>query len=1198
MAGTEGSQTEEKSGHIWSLLPGFDPATDDPREYADKIRFLHSICPAKDRPMLAPRLALLMKGTAWAQVKALDGTKLSDPNGGIKLLLQTVADWEDSAELQTYEKFERALYKVTQKQDESVFSYVNRMNVAFAEIDKVTVPEIKAFIMLRQSGLGAEDKKRVLAMCGGELRAKKVEDSMRQLAPRVLVGTTGTEPKKKVYAVNFVDDDEDMPTPAYFADEEQPMDDEHGIQLLMEQGDEDALMITEFEDQLIEACQDNPDLSMCFSAYTEARGRVREKIRSRGFWPPVKGKGKPKGSKKGTWNPKGGFRRRQSLADRIANSHCRLCGARGHWRQECPNKGNAGNANASSAEIHVSTLVGEGPGDEDPEVLERLPISLEQALPEWWPVFNSEGRIPEQMNETMSSTNLGKNASETMDDRQVGSPTVPTEFCWDSKRETRVNEEFNFAALSLRDMKQTLKRGVRDLTLGKCVRSESPPLEPVFFVDHGSVAILDTGASKSVIGKRRLEQLISSLPQEFARKISWQKSETIFRFGNNGTLASLGAVFMPFGKGWLKIEVVDGTTPFLLSNAFLKAVSADICTSKRLLCMFHGKVSVPLNVSSKGLFLVDLLLILKHANQLEMNGNWEVVTNLTDETQQRSRQHPETNTTWTADMPQSHTPPAATRVSSTCEQSPASPKHYGAQEGDHHLCLRRDHGCAPGIPRGCHAGDDSLEQRCNHRQTTRSDDSTTMGRADNGGRKACREDLLRHPGHRCELCRVHEKEERLHFSLGTELPQLRPGSRQDDSARIHGSSSTGVDPTDDQGRVESAGCNCDRLGCDRRIEESTWLGSSARNHILGKWAHDGKEDGNQQRRPQEDAGGHAEGDPRPRESNSDTDCDLAARADILDASRRAMNNPKVKSSYDDEQFLTEVHDSIDTPISNFYAQELSNLVEKIELQLEELAHHSADIRTRHSAPRFTNSKERLDILEIYCFPDSQLTQTAHQLGLKARRFTLQDGDLRTPEGQERLWQIMETQRPRHIWASPDCKLWGNFARRNMGRSKQLRTRILDGRKHERPNLSLCEEIYLYQVENGRHFHLEQPVGSELLLQPELEQTRYGTLPTIFDMCEVGKLNWKGEPLQKRTIVLTTSRIIHGALDCRYCCKTHEHRQIAGQVKHGGSWISLSSFAAKYTAGFARTVVRAMQREFRMKLHCYKKNSEFRLGEKR
>ena len=86
MAGTEGSAGDDKTGHIWSILPSFDSTTDDPREYADKVRFLHSICPLKDKPMLALRLALLMKGTAWAQVKSLDGSKLSDPEGGVKLL--------------------------------------------------------------------------------------------------------------------------------------------------------------------------------------------------------------------------------------------------------------------------------------------------------------------------------------------------------------------------------------------------------------------------------------------------------------------------------------------------------------------------------------------------------------------------------------------------------------------------------------------------------------------------------------------------------------------------------------------------------------------------------------------------------------------------------------------------------------------------------------------------------------------------------------------------------------------------------------------------------------------------------------------------------------------------------------------------------------------------------------------------------
>ena len=110
--------------------------------------------------------------------------------------MSTVAAWEDSAELQTYERFEKALYRVTQKQDETVFSFVNRMNVAFSEIAHVSIQEIKAFIMLRQSFLNAEDKKRVLAMTGGEMQSKKVEDAMRQLAPKILVGSSGTEMKR------------------------------------------------------------------------------------------------------------------------------------------------------------------------------------------------------------------------------------------------------------------------------------------------------------------------------------------------------------------------------------------------------------------------------------------------------------------------------------------------------------------------------------------------------------------------------------------------------------------------------------------------------------------------------------------------------------------------------------------------------------------------------------------------------------------------------------------------------------------------------------------------------------------------------------------------------------------------------------------------------------------------------------------
>lgn len=137
-----------------------------------------------------------------------------------------------------------------------------------------------------------------------------------------------------------------------------------------------------------------------------------------------------------------------------------------------------------------------------------------------------------------------------------------------------------------------------------------------------------------------------NLPDNFAKRVLWQKSETVFRFGNNdGTLASLGAVFIPFGRRWLELEVVDGTTPFLLSNAFLKAVAADICTSRKMLCVFHGKVSVPLDVSEKGLFSVDLVEILRHAQVEDLHGeSWEVVTNMIDEKKKKEKRKRKTLT--------------------------------------------------------------------------------------------------------------------------------------------------------------------------------------------------------------------------------------------------------------------------------------------------------------------------------------------------------------------------------------------------------------------------------------------------------------------------------------------------------------------------------------------------------------------------
>ena len=79
------TQNDENGNSLWNILPSFDPQQDDPGEYLDKVSFLHGICPQKDRAMLAPRLAMMMKGTAWAQVKQLDTEQLLDSHGYLEV---------------------------------------------------------------------------------------------------------------------------------------------------------------------------------------------------------------------------------------------------------------------------------------------------------------------------------------------------------------------------------------------------------------------------------------------------------------------------------------------------------------------------------------------------------------------------------------------------------------------------------------------------------------------------------------------------------------------------------------------------------------------------------------------------------------------------------------------------------------------------------------------------------------------------------------------------------------------------------------------------------------------------------------------------------------------------------------------------------------------------------------------------------
>ena len=79
-----------------------------------------------------------------------------------------------------------------------------------------------------------------------------------------------------------------------------------------------------------------------------------------------------------------------------------------------------------------------------------------------------------------------------------------------------------------------------------------------------------------------------------------------FRFGNQGILRSEQALVLPVFGMWLRIAIVPGSTPLLLSNTLLRAMGAVIDTSQKVIHATKVSKTIPIQLTEKGLFLLDL----------------------------------------------------------------------------------------------------------------------------------------------------------------------------------------------------------------------------------------------------------------------------------------------------------------------------------------------------------------------------------------------------------------------------------------------------------------------------------------------------------------------------------------------------------------------------------------------------------------
>ena len=128
--------------------------------------------------------------------------------------------------------------------------------------------------------------------------------------------------------------------------------------------------------------------------------------------------------------------------------------------------------------------------------------------------------------------------------------------------------------------------------------------------ETNGMAILDTGASRSVIGDINLPKLRSKLPEHVRSRVKERASRIAFRFGNNQIEYGYKQVHIPIEhkkiRMWSIIEVVPKGTPFLLSIQAMKSLGTAIDLQSNTCFLKSMNRSIELVEGRTGLLMIRI----------------------------------------------------------------------------------------------------------------------------------------------------------------------------------------------------------------------------------------------------------------------------------------------------------------------------------------------------------------------------------------------------------------------------------------------------------------------------------------------------------------------------------------------------------------------------------------------------------------
>ena len=301
----------------------------------------------------------------------------------------------------------------------------------------------------------------------------------------------------------------------------------------------------------------------------------------------------------------------------------------------------------------------------------------------------------------------------------------------------------------------------------------------------------------------------------------------------------------------------------------------------------------------------------------------------------------------------------------------------------------------------------------------------------------------------------------------------------------------------------------------------------------------------------------------------------AQHRECSSASDRPPRSPKDSTGTIDPDWAFQMtHEAGDVSLEcNLETTPESNLERKRFLRL--INQYSTELKRVQETSNSTSNV--FDVFEVFCHPQSSLTHQCQQLGFKAMRFSLEQGDLQSFEGRSHLFRSMVKHEPRNVWFSPTCGPWSGWSNINGSRSVQAWDELQTRRLHHLEQVALGIVILRYQREKGHHFHWEQPQTSSMFRLPYLTELYYYTKALEIDMCVAGNLRdpENNKPIKKGLTIMSTSENLVSSLQGLKCQGHHDHQVIEGSIVVDGKRLNRSAFTERYPRRFARKVARIL-----------------------